>query len=108
MIDCERANVRFIKSEGAVLVRQLTQDQVRPRGNLTREISPRDVATIFRRHNIELIAERMETEAIIVEVLDLDVALGQGNVFGAARPIKDKLMSETAPPPGYFNERAAG
>ncbi len=108
LIDCERANVRFIKSEGAVLVRQLTQDQVRPRGNLTREISPRDVATIFRRHNIELIAERMETEAIIVEVLDLDVALGQGNVFGAARPIKDKLMSETAPPPGYFNERAAG
>lgn len=108
LIDCERANVRFIKSEGAALVRQLTQEQVRPRGNLTREISPRDVATIFRRHNIELIAERMESEAVIVEVLDLDVALGQGNVFGAARPIKDKLMSETAPPPGYFNERAVG
>lgn len=108
LIDCERANVRFIKADGALLVQQLSREHVRPKGNVTREIAPRDIATVFRRHNIELIAERVEEEKTIVEVLDLDVALGQGNLFGSARPIKDKLMLETAPPPGYFNERAAG
>lgn len=104
--DLERSAVRFVKVEGGLLLQQLVQEQIRPKGNITREIAAADVPTVFRRHNMELIAERIELESTVVEVLDLDIALAQGNLFGAARPIKDKLMLETAPPPGFLNERA--
>lgn len=107
LVDLERAGVRFVKVEGELLLQQLVHDQVRPKGNITREILAADVATVFRRHNIELIAERVELESTVVEVLDLDIGFAQGNLFGPARPIKDKLMAETAPPPGFLNERSA-
>lgn len=108
LADLERSAVRFVKVDGAVLVRQLNAEHVRPRGPITREIAAADVASVFRRHMIELIAERIEQESVVVEVLDLDIALAQGNLFGSARPIKDKLMAETAPPPGYLGDRSVG
>lgn len=108
LADLERSAVRFFKVEGDTLARQIAAEGVRPKGNLTREIAASDVSIIFRRHNIELIAERIEQERVVAELLDLDVALAQGNLFGAVRPIKDSLMAETAPPPGWLAERAAG
>jgi len=104
--DLERAAVRYVKMEGDLLLRQVLQEHVRPKGNITREIAAADVPAVFRRHNIELIAERIEQESTVVEALDLDIGLAQGNLFGPARPIKDKLMIETAPPPNFLNERA--
>lgn len=106
--DLERAAVRYVKMEGELLRRQLADEHVRPLTNIARDVAAPDVAAVFRRHNVELIAERIERETTVVELLELDVALAQGNLFGAARPIKDKLMAETAPPPGFLRDREAG
>jgi cyclic-di-GMP phosphodiesterase TipF (flagellum assembly factor) len=110
LLDLERAGVRYVKAAGSVLIQQVANDGVRPRSNITREIAARDVAAVFRRHGVDLIAERIEDEQTVVEILDLDAPYGQGHLFGAPRAIKDSLMEETAPPPGFFmgRDRAAG
>jgi cyclic-di-GMP phosphodiesterase TipF (flagellum assembly factor) len=45
-----------------------------------------------------MVAEKMEDEASVVEILEYEIPYGQGHVFGAPRPIKASLMEETAPP----------
>ena len=49
-----------------------------------------------------MIAERIESEEAVLEVLDLDVPYGQGHLFGAPRAIKESLMEETAPPRDFL------
>jgi cyclic-di-GMP phosphodiesterase TipF (flagellum assembly factor) len=105
LIDLERSGVRFLKATGALLIAQFIKEGARPRSNILREIAHRDVAAVFRRHGVDLIAERIEDEATVVEVLELDAPYAQGHLFGPPRAIKDSLMEETAPPPGYFTGR---
>jgi cyclic-di-GMP phosphodiesterase TipF (flagellum assembly factor) len=101
LIDLERSGVRFLKASGTVLIEQFIGAGTRPRSNVLKEISHKDVSAIFRRHGIDLIAERIEDEATVVEILELDTPYAQGHLFGAPRAIKDSLMEETAPPVGF-------
>ena len=107
LIDLERAGVRYLKAPGRILISQVADEGVRPRSNIVREIAARDVSAVFRRHGVDLIAERIEDEETVVEILDLDAPYGQGHLFGAPRAIKDSLMEETAPPPGMFIRAAS-
>ncbi len=96
--DLERAGVRYIKI-GAMLLRdQLVREGRRPKSAITREIAAADVAAVFARYGVELIAERIENEELVLEALDLEAPYGQGHLFGAPRAIKESLMEETAPP----------
>jgi cyclic-di-GMP phosphodiesterase TipF (flagellum assembly factor) len=89
--ELQKAGVRFFKIAGIRLAEDLVMSGVRPVSGVTREIEPRDVAALFARHGIDLIADRIEDERIVVEILDLDIAYGQGNLFGPPKPIKDDL-----------------
>jgi cyclic-di-GMP phosphodiesterase TipF (flagellum assembly factor) len=40
------------------------------------------------RHGIKLIAEKIEAEATVMDLLDIDVRLGQGMLFSAPRPVR--------------------
>ncbi|MFZ4121346.1 MAG: EAL domain-containing protein [Caulobacterales bacterium] len=100
--DLERSGVRFIKPAGALLVDQLIHQGLRPKSSITREIDATDVAAVCLRFAVEIIAERVENEETVRELLDLDVSLAQGHLFGQPRPIRDSLMAETAPPPGFL------
>jgi cyclic-di-GMP phosphodiesterase TipF (flagellum assembly factor) len=75
---------------------------IRPKSTITREIAPGDVPAVFIRFGIEMIAERIESEDVAAEIVDLDIPYAQGHLFGQPRAIKDSLMDETAPPRGYF------
>lgn len=105
--DLERAGVRFVKAAGQSLLEEYGKRGVRPRSTISREIEARDVAAVFQRFGIDLIAERVEAEDMLLELLDLDIPFAQGHLFGHARPIKDSLMEETAPPKGYLTRDAA-
>jgi cyclic-di-GMP phosphodiesterase, flagellum assembly factor TipF len=96
--DIERAGVRYVKIPVRVLVDQVLHGDVRPRSAITRELDSADVAAVFQRYGVDLIAERIESEDAVLEVLDLDVPFGQGHLFGAPRAIKESLMDETTPP----------
>jgi cyclic-di-GMP phosphodiesterase TipF (flagellum assembly factor) len=105
--DLERAGVRFFKVQAKFLIESLIQDGIRPRSTITRELDAKDVAAVFIRFGIDLIAERVEDEAAVVEILDLDVPYAQGHLFSAPRAIKESLMEETAPPRDFLRRDGA-
>lgn len=99
--------VRFLKVEGRKLLDQLVPGGPRPKSSVTRELDANDVPAVFMRYNVDLIAEKVEQEKDVVEILEFDIPFGQGHVFGEPRPIKGSLMEETAPPPEFLS-RASG
>ncbi|ANP45109.1 EAL domain-containing protein [Candidatus Viadribacter manganicus] len=100
--DLERSGVRYVKVAAGLLTDQILRQGMRPRSAITREIAATDIAAVFQRYGIDLIAERIESEDTVLEVLDLDVPFGQGHLFGAPRAIKESLMEETAPPREFY------
>jgi cyclic-di-GMP phosphodiesterase TipF (flagellum assembly factor) len=106
--DLERSGVRYAKISARLLVEQMVRAGVRPRSAITREIAAADIAAVFQRYGVDLIAERIEDEDAVLEVLDLDVPYGQGHLFGAPRAIKESLMEETAPPRDFYLKQTRG
>ncbi len=102
LADLERSGVRYVKIAARVLTEQIARKGLRPKSAITREISAGDVAAVFSRYGIDLIAERIESEDEVLEALDLDVPYGQGHLFGPPRAIKESLMEETAPPREFY------
>jgi len=96
--DLERAGVKYIKISAQTLTEQIVRQGLRPRSAITREIAAADISAIFQRYGIDLIAERIENEQLVLEALDLEAPFGQGHLFGAPRPIKESLLEETQPP----------
>jgi cyclic-di-GMP phosphodiesterase, flagellum assembly factor TipF len=106
--DLERSGVRYAKVPARVLADQIVHGGVRPRSAITREIAAADIAAVFQRYGVDIIAERIESEDAVLEVLDLDVPYAQGHLFGAPRAIKESLMEETAPPRDFYLKQTRG
>lgn len=105
----QEAGVRFVKVKGEKLISELSDPNgARPKSMINRQISGEEVATVFSRYGVTLIAEKMEEEVSVVEVLEYAIPYGQGHIFGAARPIKSSLMEETAPPAALVRRLTAG
>ncbi len=98
LADLERSGVRYVKIAAKTLTEQFVRQGLRPKSAITREIAASDVAAVFARYGVDLIAERIESEDLVLETLDLDIPYGQGHLFGQPRAIKESLMEETAPP----------
>jgi cyclic-di-GMP phosphodiesterase, flagellum assembly factor TipF len=77
--------VRFIKVPAALLLD--------PKISSTSDIHPSDLSDLLGRFGIDLIAERIEGERAVVDLLDFDVRFGQGFLFAPPRP----LRPESAP-----------
>lgn len=93
------AGIRFVKFNGGDLIDQLRDPfGPRPISSVEREVSGEEVAAICSRYGVTLVAEKIEEEVSVVEVLEYGIPYGQGHIFGAPRPIKSSLMEETAPP----------
>jgi cyclic-di-GMP phosphodiesterase TipF (flagellum assembly factor) len=110
--DLSRSDVKFVK----IAAQRLLDDLVEVDGRLILRSLPdlqaEDFAALTRRYGVELIAEKVETERQVVDVLDLDISLGQGHLFGEPRAIKDAVLAEADPPSSYlrphFQRRAVG
>ena len=96
--DLARADVKFIKVGAEALLRELTEVDGRAVFKSVRDLDAADFVPLLSRYGVEVIAEKVETERQVIDVLELDVALGQGHLFGEPRPIRDAVMAETAPP----------
>jgi len=110
LADIRRAGVKFIKAPGDLLVQSLKAGE--PLGlSAAPEINAEDYPSLLAKFGVELIAEKIEDESTILQLLDLDVGLAQGHLFGAPRPIRDDILAETAAPaeaPAPQLRRAAG
>ena len=51
-----------------------------------------DLAAVLRRAGIQLIAERVEREEIVPDLIDLDVPLAQGFVFAPPRVVRSEVF----------------
>jgi EAL domain-containing protein (putative c-di-GMP-specific phosphodiesterase class I) len=56
------------------------------------DIAPADLALLFKRNGIQLIAEHVETEDQVRELLDLDIPLAQGHAFAAPKPVRSDVF----------------
>ncbi len=80
--------VRFIKVPAALLLD--------PKQNSASDIHPSDLSDLLGRFGIDLIAERIEGERAVVDLLDYDVRFGQGFLFAPPRPLRPEGASATA------------
>jgi cyclic-di-GMP phosphodiesterase TipF (flagellum assembly factor) len=104
--DLERSGVKYVKISAMTITEQIIVRGMRPQSAITREIAAADIAAVFQRYGIDMIAERVETEESVLEILDLDIPFGQGHLFGAPRAIKESLMEETAPPREFYMKQS--
>jgi len=72
--------VRFIKVPAALLLD--------PKLNSGSDIHPSDLSDLLGRFGIDLIAEKIEGERAVVDLLDFDVRFGQGFLFAPPRPLR--------------------
>jgi len=79
--------VRFIKVPASLLLD--------PRQSSTSDIHPSDLSDLLGRFGIDLIAEKIEGEPAVVDLLDFDVRFGQGFLFAPPRPLRPEGASAT-------------
>ncbi|QWG17594.1 EAL domain-containing protein [Bradyrhizobium sediminis] len=79
--------VRFIKVPAALLLD--------PKQTSTSDIHPSDLSDLLGRFGIDLIAEKIEGERAVVDLLDYDVRFGQGFLFAPPRPLRPEGASAT-------------
>jgi len=102
------AGIRFVKMNGQRLIDDLRDPNgARPVSSINRQLDGEDVSAVFSRYGVTLVAEKLEDETSVVEILEFDIPYGQGHVFGAPRPIKSSLMAETAPPAEFIKRIGA-
>jgi cyclic-di-GMP phosphodiesterase TipF (flagellum assembly factor) len=101
--DLQRSDVKFLKVAADLLIEQLLETSTAPRPCPSCATSPpADFAGLTRRYGIELIAEKCESERQIVDILELDISMGQGHLFGEPRAIKEAVLAETDPPADFL------
>jgi cyclic-di-GMP phosphodiesterase TipF (flagellum assembly factor) len=82
--------VRFLKVPAELLLNSEPQE--------AGHIHPADLSDLLARYGIDLVADHIETENIVVDLLDFDVRYGQGFLFAPPRPVRaEVLYGERAP-----------
>ncbi|MGE0752102.1 MAG: EAL domain-containing protein [Variibacter sp.] len=81
---------RFVKIPAALLLDRAAATSA--------DIDIADLSSLLGRFGIDLIAEKIETEAAVVDILDYDVRLGQGFLFSPPRPMRAEGPQSAAEP----------
>jgi cyclic-di-GMP phosphodiesterase TipF (flagellum assembly factor) len=101
--------VRFLKIAGEVILARAPQTGA--------QVHPADLTDLLGRYGIDLIAEKIESEAMVVDLLDYDLSFGQGILFSPPRPIRSEVLkgeiadfpvaeTKTVEPPRRANDLA--
>ena len=91
---------RFIKAPATLLLNRV--------GAASTDIHPADLSDLLGRFGIDLIAEKIEAEGAVVDLLDYDVRFGQGFLFSPPRPVRaEALQGGDAPKSDAGNAETA-
>jgi cyclic-di-GMP phosphodiesterase, flagellum assembly factor TipF len=77
---------RFIKVPATLLLNRV--------GAASSHIHPADFSDLLGRFGIDLIAERIESDGTVVDLLDYDVRFGQGFLFSPPRPVRAEALQD--------------
>ena len=75
---------RFVKAPATLLFNRVSAAAT--------DIHPADFSDLLGRFGIDLIAERIESDATVVDLLDYDVRFGQGFLFSPPRPVRAEAL----------------
>ncbi|MEZ5841541.1 MAG: EAL domain-containing protein [Hyphomicrobiales bacterium] len=84
LVDLADRGVRYLKLDASLLLHRAD--------DLRSDIHPADLADLLARHGIELIADHIESETQVVDLLDYDVKLAQGNLFSPPKPVRADVL----------------
>jgi len=93
--DLGERGIRYVKVQAAFLL-----DEAHSAGS---DIHAADLSDLLGRFGISLIAERIEAETQVVDLLEYDVRFGQGHLFSQPRPVRAEALRSSAgadEPPG--------
>jgi len=93
--DLTRADVKFLKISAQPLLEDLVETDEGLVLRTLPDLRAEDFAALTRRYGVEIIAEKVESERQVVDILELDIRFGQGNLFQEPRPIRDAVLAET-------------
>ncbi|PVM94002.1 flagella assembly cyclic-di-GMP phosphodiesterase TipF [Caulobacter endophyticus] len=99
--DLARADVKYVKVGAQMILEQLEELDGKLVLSSLPDLNAADFAALMRRYGVEVIAEKVEGERQIAEILDLDIGYGQGHLFGEPRAIRDAVLAETDPPADF-------
>ena len=105
--DLARSDVKFLKIAAPFLLDELVETD---EGLILRslpDLAAQDFSSLTRRYGVEIVAEKVESERQIVDILELDIAYGQGHLFGEPRAIRDAVLAEADAPvaePARYDE----
>ena len=109
--DLARSDIKFLKVGAQMLLDQLEESEGRVVIRSLPDLHASDFARLTRRYGVEVIIEKVESERQIVDILELDMAFGQGHLFGEPRAIRDAILAEADPPAEFMRtslRRASG
>ena len=98
--DLANRSFRFLKVPAALLLASP--------GGAQSDIHPGDLADLLARAGIDLIAERIENESAVVDLLDYDVRFGQGFLFSPPRPVRAEALQGGDPDAGELAPTGTG
>jgi cyclic-di-GMP phosphodiesterase TipF (flagellum assembly factor) len=81
---------RFVKAPAALLFNRV--------GAVSTDIHPADFSDLLGRFGIDLIADHIENESTVVDLLDYDVRFGQGILFSPPRPVRAEALQGASEP----------
>lgn len=97
--DLSRSDVKFLKIGAEKLADELTEVDGRLILRALPDLAAEDFTALTRRFGVEVVVEKVESERQVIDILELNVAYGQGHLFGEPRAIKDAVLAEAEPPP---------
>jgi cyclic-di-GMP phosphodiesterase TipF (flagellum assembly factor) len=104
--DLARSDVKFLRIGAEFLLGQLIEIEGRLVLRALPDLAAEDFASLTRRYGVEIIAEKIENERQVVDVLELDIGYGQGHLFGEPRAIKGAVLAEAGAPPQTLRTEA--
>ena len=97
--DFARSDVRFVKVGAQMLLDQLVEIEDRLVLRSMPDLAAEDFSALTRRYGMQLVAEKVENERQVVDILELDIPYGQGHLFGQPRAIRDAILADAGAPP---------
>lgn len=76
--------VRYLKISAELILGRVPQTGA--------QVHPADLVDLLGRYGIDLVAEKIETEATVVDLLDYDLGFGQGLLFAPPRPVRSDIL----------------
>lgn len=102
--DLSRSDVKFVKISAKVVLEQLLEmdGRLTLKGQL--DLEAVDFTALAQRYGVDVIAEKIESERQVVDILELNIGFGQGHLFGEPRAIKEQVLAESDPPREFIRD----